>query len=75
MSWEMRSRARLRDDTLPCSARLARQRQAHHFAGQCAPWNLEVKLEQTGLGQHLDLLLSTHTFGFPKEDQRLWQAV
>lgn len=24
---------------------------------------------------HLDLLLSTHTFGYPKEEQRLWRAV
>jgi len=39
------------------------------------PHNLAVKLEHTGLGAHLDLLLSTHTFGYPKEDQRLWQAV
>ncbi|EMJ6004323.1 HAD-IA family hydrolase, partial [Klebsiella pneumoniae] len=29
----------------------------------------------TGLDAHLDLLLSTHTFGYPKEDQRLWRAV
>lgn len=34
-----------------------------------------VKLEHTGLDAHLDLLLSTHTFGYPKEDQRLWHAV
>jgi putative hydrolase of the HAD superfamily len=39
------------------------------------PHNLAVKLEHTGLASHLDLLLSTHTFGYPKEDQRLWQAV
>ena len=34
-----------------------------------------MKLEHTGLASHLDLLLSTHTFGYPKEDQRLWHAV
>ncbi|WP_333617216.1 GMP/IMP nucleotidase [Mixta calida] len=75
MTWEMRSRAQLREDTLPflqalraCGKRTILLTNAH-------PWNLEVKLRQTGLGQHLDLLLSTHTFGFPKEDQRLWQAV
>ncbi len=39
------------------------------------PHNLAVKLEHTGLDAHLDLLLSTHTFGYPKEDQRLWHAV
>lgn len=39
------------------------------------PHNLAVKLKHTGLDAHLDLLLSTHTFGYPKEDQRLWHAV
>ncbi len=39
------------------------------------PHNLAVKLKHTGLDAHLDLLLSTHTFGYPKEDQRLWRAV
>lgn len=34
-----------------------------------------MKIEHTGLDRHLDLLFSTHTFGYPKEDQRLWQAV
>lgn len=75
MTWEMRSRATLREDTLPflqalraCGKRTILLTNAH-------PWNLDVKLRQTGLGQHLDLLLSTHTFGFPKEDRRLWQAV
>ena len=34
-----------------------------------------MKLKHTGLDAHLDLLLSTHTFGYPKEDQRLWRAV
>lgn len=36
---------------------------------------MAVKLEHTGLASHLDLLLSTHTFGYPKEEHRLWQAV
>ncbi|VDZ54330.1 GMP/IMP nucleotidase [Serratia odorifera] len=40
------------------------------------PHSLAVKIAHTGLDRHLDdLLLSTHTFGYPKEDQRLWQAV
>ncbi|MFD1800799.1 GMP/IMP nucleotidase [Mixta tenebrionis] len=75
MTWEIRARARLRADTLPflhalraCGKRTILLTNAH-------PFNLDVKLQQTGLDRHLDLLLSTHTFGFPKEDRRLWQAV
>lgn len=75
MTWEMRSRARLRDDTLPFLQALRASGKRTILLTNAHPWNLDVKLKQTGLGQHLDLLLSTHTFGFPKEDQRLWQAV
>lgn len=75
MTWEMRSRARLRDDTLPLLQALRASGKRTILLTNAHPWNLDVKLKQTGLEQHLDLLLSTHTFGFPKEDQRLWQAV
>lgn len=75
MTWEMRARARLRDDTLPLLHALRASGKRTILLTNAHPWNLDVKLKQTGLGQHLDLLLSTHTFGFPKEDQRLWQAV
>lgn len=75
MTWEMRSRARLRDDTLPFLQALRASGKRTILLTNAHPWNLDVKLKQTGLEQHLDLLLSTHTFGFPKEDQRLWQAV
>lgn len=36
---------------------------------------LAVKMHHTGLGQHLDLLRSTHIFGYPKEDQHFGQRV
>lgn len=75
MTWEMRSRACLRDDTLPFLQALRASGKRTILLTNAHPLNLDVKLKQTGLGQHLDLLLSTHTFGFPKEDQRLWQAV
>lgn len=75
MTWELRSRVALRADTLPFLQALRRAGKRTILLTNAHPYNLDVKLAQTGLAPHLDLLLSTHTFGYPKEDQRLWQAV
>ena len=69
------SRAVLREDTVPFLDALKACGKRRILLTNAHPHNLAVKLEHTGLAQHLDLLLSTHTFGYPKEDQRLWQAV
>ncbi|WAH50675.1 GMP/IMP nucleotidase [Pseudescherichia vulneris] len=68
-------RAILREDTVPFLDALKACGKRRILLTNAHPHNLAVKLEHTGLGAHLDLLLSTHTFGYPKEDQRLWQAV
>lgn len=68
-------RAQLRQDTLPFLDALKAANKKRILLTNAHPKNLAIKLEHTGLDQHLDLLLSTHTFGYPKEDQRLWQAV
>ncbi|WBM70959.1 GMP/IMP nucleotidase [Buttiauxella sp. WJP83] len=65
----------LREDTVPFLDALKSCGKRRILLTNAHPHNLAVKLEHTGLAQHLDLLLSTHTFGYPKEDQRLWQAV
>ncbi|MDJ0041520.1 GMP/IMP nucleotidase [Pantoea allii] len=75
MTWEQRHRVSLRVDTLPFLQALRQAGKRTILLTNAHPWNLDVKLKQTGLASHLDLLLSTHTFGYPKEDQRLWQAV
>lgn len=67
--------ATLRDDTLPFLSALGACGKQRILLTNAHPDNLSVKLKYTGLDRHLDLLLSTHTFGYPKEDQRLWQAV
>jgi len=36
---------------------------------------LDIKLEMTDLGDHLDKIYSCHDFGVPKEDQRFWKAL
>ena len=75
MTWEKRHRAAMREDTLPLLQALRAAGKRTILLTNAHPYNLDVKLEQTGLAAHLDLLLSTHTFGYPKEDPRLWQAV
>ncbi|MGO1308209.1 GMP/IMP nucleotidase [Kluyvera intermedia] len=75
MTTEQGPRAALRDDTVPFLDALKARGKRRILLTNAHPHNLAVKLKHTGLDAHLDLLLSTHTFGYPKEDQRLWQAV
>ena len=75
MTTEQGPRAALRDDTIPFLDALKARGKKRILLTNAHPHNLAVKLEHTGLASHLDLLLSTHTFGYPKEDRRLWQDV
>lgn len=72
---EQGAKATLRADTLPFLKALRANGKRCILLTNAHPHNLAVKLKYTGLESHLDLLLSTHTFGYPKEDKRLWQAV
>ncbi|CAI8811991.1 GMP/IMP nucleotidase [Kosakonia sp. YIM B13611] len=75
MTTQQGPRAVLREDTVPFLNALQKSGKRRILLTNAHPHNLAVKLKHTGLASHLDLLLSTHTFGYPKEDQRLWQAV
>lgn len=75
MTTEVGHRARLREDTEPFLQALRDAGLQTILLTNAHPYSLAVKIEHTGLDRHLDLLLSTHTFGYPKEDQRLWLAV
>ncbi|MFU2315055.1 GMP/IMP nucleotidase [Rahnella sp. PCH160] len=75
MTTDIGKNARLRDDTVPFLTHLRQSGRQTILLTNAHPHSLSVKIEHTGLDQHLDLLLSTHTFGYPKEDQRLWSAV
>lgn len=37
--------------------------------------SLALKLEMTEIGPHFDLLISSHDFGIPKEDMRIWSKI
>lgn len=75
MTTDIGSNARLREDTAPFLGELRQSGRRTILLTNAHPHSLAVKVKHTGLDQHLDLLLSTHTFGYPKEDQRLWAAV
>lgn len=66
MTTEMGPRAVLREDTIPFLEALKASGKQRILLTNAHPHNLAVKLEHTGLDAHLDLLLSTHTFGYPK---------
>lgn len=75
MTSDIGHRARLRDDTTPFLHALRASGRRTILLTNAHPHSLSVKVAHTGLDRHLDLLLSTHTYGYPKEDQRLWRSV
>jgi len=75
MTTNIGKNARLREDTVPFLQHLRNSGRETILLTNAHPHSLSVKIEHTGLDKPLDLLLSTHTFGYPKEDQRLWSAV
>ncbi|WP_192456534.1 GMP/IMP nucleotidase [Musicola keenii] len=75
MTSDIGHRASLRQDTAPFLNALRSCGKKTILLTNAHPHSLSVKVEHTGLDQYLDLLLSTHTYGYPKEDQRLWHAV
>ncbi|ACS84144.1 GMP/IMP nucleotidase [Musicola paradisiaca] len=75
MTSDIGHRASLRQDTAPFLNALRTRGKKTILLTNAHPHSLSVKVEHTGLDQYLDLLLSTHTYGYPKEDQRLWHAV
>ncbi|MCV9879437.1 GMP/IMP nucleotidase [Brenneria izbisi] len=75
MTTDIGARARLREDTAPFLTALRESGKQTILLTNAHPHSLAVKIKHTGLDQHLDLLLSTHTYGYPKEHQQLWQAV
>ncbi|AKM46634.1 GMP/IMP nucleotidase [Edwardsiella anguillarum] len=75
MTLEQGARVRVRQDTLPFLDALRASGRRTILLTNAHPHGLAMKMAQTGLDSHLDILYSTHRFGYPKEDQRLWRAV
>jgi 5'-nucleotidase len=37
--------------------------------------SLGLKIRETGIDQYFDAIVSSHDYGFPKEDQQFWQRL
>lgn len=66
---------RLRQDTIPFLQALKTAGKRRILLTNAHPASLALKLEHTALGEHLDLMLSSHQFGVPKETPLFWQQV
>lgn len=65
----------MREDTLPFLDALRDSGRRVLLLTNAHPDSLSLKVERTQLDQHIDTLISTHTYGVSKESQALWQAV
>ncbi|EKE77568.1 GMP/IMP nucleotidase [Gallaecimonas xiamenensis] len=65
----------LRSDTLPFLKALRESGRRVILLTNAHPKSLSLKVELTALDQHLDQLISTHSYRASKESQSLWQAV
>lgn len=75
MTSEIGARARLRADTEQFFTALAASGKQRVLLTNAHPHGLAVKMAHTVLDRHLDLLLSSHMYRYPKEHQQLWQEV
>ena len=69
------NKIKLRRDTIPFLEALAKAGKQRILLTNAHPLSLALKLEHTELGDHLDILLSSHQFGVPKESPKFWQQV
>lgn len=72
---EVQHLIRMRDDTVPFLDALKASGRNVALVTNAHPDTLSLKLEQTTLADHIDILISTHEFGVSKESQLLWQQL
>lgn len=72
---EVEHKIQWRDDVKPFLEALANASKQRVLLTNCHPDGLASKIKVTGLDSYLDKIFSTHQFGYPKEDPRLWQAL
>ncbi|WP_462173643.1 GMP/IMP nucleotidase [Pseudoalteromonas xiamenensis] len=65
----------LRDDTLPFLEFLKANNKRIILLTNAHPNSLSLKVELTKFDRYFDRLISTHDFGYSKEQQALWHAV
>ncbi|GGZ02556.1 GMP/IMP nucleotidase [Shewanella fodinae] len=66
---------RLRQDTVPFLLALQQAGKRRILLTNAHPHSLQLKLQHTHLDQYLDVVLSSHQLGVPKESPLFWQQV
>ena len=66
-------RIQLRQDSMPFLSALGEQKKSRILVTNAHPKSLALKLEHTELATGLDLMLSSHETGYPKEHPHFWQ--
>ena len=72
---EIQHKIALRPDTLPFLNALKKANKKIVLVTNAHPDSLSLKIERTALDQHIDSLISTHTYGATKESQILWKKL
>lgn len=72
---EIKHKIALRPDTLPFLDALKQANKKVVLVTNAHPDSLSLKVERTELDKHIDLLISTHTYGVTKESQTLWKKL
>lgn len=75
LKYEIRHLIRPRDTTLAFLDALKRHHSQVLLVTNAHPRSLELKMEQTGLGEYFDALVSSHDLHKPKEDPAFWRVL
>ncbi|MFP5440982.1 MAG: GMP/IMP nucleotidase [Gammaproteobacteria bacterium] len=75
LKYDLRHLIRPRDTTLAFLDALKRHHAKVLLVTNAHPRSLELKMEETGLGEYFDALVSSHRLHRPKEDPAFWAAL
>lgn len=75
MKREIRHLIRPRDTTIAFLDALKRHHAQVLLVTNAHPRSLELKMEETGIGEYFDALVSSHALHKPKEDPAFWQVL
>ncbi len=63
----------------PSASAFLRELEASHvrvvLVTNAPPETIDLKMEETGIRAHFDRIISSHEFGYPKEDAAFWQRL
>lgn len=75
LKYDIRHLIRPRDGTLAFLDALKRHHAKVLLVTNAHPRSLALKMEETGIGEYFDALVSSHEVGLPKEDPAFWPAL